>query len=661
LLSRASFVQYPCVKRRPFAHAQAGSHARLLFGLALACAASTAARAEAQSKKEFSTVRFYPAVGPGNFITVEGANVSGHLRRSFGFHFDYAADTLKLERPCDGIPDAVRCENRETAFVAGTGMAHIMGALAIADRTQLSLDIPLGFTDSHKFFTEVSVSDGSSPSREIALQQGFAFADARVAVKTRILGGADDMFALAATAFTSLPTGMITSNGDCRDPGACSFTGERGLNAGANAVGELRVANFRAAANLGAAYRPHRRFLTAETGTELLYGVAGQYDVTPLVHIKAEVVGALSLIGRDYPIEARGSLSYGQDVVILAGGGGGLYGEVGNPSFRLFAGLQWTRIRRDLDQDGIEDDDDACPTELEDRDGHLDADGCPDPDNDGDGVPDQRDACKAEPEDFDQFADEDGCPELDNDGDGVPDGYDSCEGAKEDRDGDHDDDGCPDLDTDRDGVRDDLDLCPNDPEDTDGLADDDGCPEPDFDGDGLNDIEDGCPDQPELWNGVMDEDGCPEDDGDADGVPDQVDACPDEPETLNGAKDGDGCPDTPALFTLRGRTLLPTHEPSFEGGTPTGEQPLLKALADFIKRGHRRGEVRVLLVAPADSPSAAARAAAFAKLLEKRIKRPVGSAHVPGAPLHYEIELATTKPTEAPAATTPTTPPPPPN
>jgi OOP family OmpA-OmpF porin len=655
LLSRAVFVQYPRVKRPNCARAPARGSS-VFLAVAIASAALSSAPVEAQSKKDFSTVRFYPAAGPGNFITVEGAHVGGHLAPSFGLFFDYAADTLKLERPCDGIPNAVRCENRETAFVAGTGMAHIMGSFAIADRTQLSLDIPVGFTDTHNFFTQVRVSDSSSPSLEIAPQQGFAFADARVAAKTRILGRAEDSFGLAATAFTSLPTGMITSHGDCRAPGSCSFTGERGVNVGANLVAELRAANFRSAANLGAAYRPHRRFLTAETGTELLYGVAGQYDITPLVHAKAEVTGAVSLIGADdYPIEARGSLSYGRDVIILAGGGGGLYGVVGNPSFRVFAGLQWTPMHRDLDQDGIEDDDDACPSEVEDRDGHSDQDGCPDLDNDRDGIPDKSDACKNDPEDVDQFADEDGCPELDNDEDGVPDGYDSCEGAKEDRDGDHDDDGCPDLDTDRDGVRDDLDLCPNDAEDTDGLADDDGCPEPDFDNDGLNDIEDGCPDQMELWNGVMDEDGCPEDDTDADGVPDQVDACTEQAETLNAVKDADGCPDTPALITLRGRTLIPTMEPNFEGDKPVGEQPLINALADFIKRSHRRGEVRVVLVASADSPTAAARVAAFAKTLERRIKRPVSSAHVPGSPLHLEIELSApgAKPPTAPKPTAP--------
>jgi hypothetical protein len=151
----------------------------------------------------------------------------------------------------------------------------------------------------------------------------------------------------------------------------------------------------------------------------------------------------------------------------------------------------------------------------------------------------------------------------------------------------------------------------------------------------------------------MDQDGCPEEDSDQDGVPDQVDACPDQKETLNAFKDGDGCPDTPPLVSLRGRTLLPIAEPSFEGERPTEELPLINTLADFIKRGHRRGGVRVVLVAPADSPTAAARVAAFAKTLERRIQRPVSSAHVAGSPLRYEVELT------APALKPPAPPAPP--
>ena len=161
----------------------------------------------------------------------------------------------------------------------------------------------------------------------------------------------------------------------------------------------------------------------------------------------------------------------------------------------------------DTDGDGLDDGEDACPREPEDRDGFEDDDGCPDPDDDGDGVPDASDSCPREAEDGDGFQDEDGCPDPDNDGDGIADGDDACPDVAEDVNGQDDEDGCPDgdRDGDEDGVPDVSDRCPDEPEDRDGFADDDGCPDPDNDGDGVPDGEDDCPTAP----GQADNGGCP--------------------------------------------------------------------------------------------------------------------------------------------------------
>jgi OOP family OmpA-OmpF porin len=94
----------------------------------------------------------------------------------------------------------------------------------------------------------------------------------------------------------------------------------------------------------------------------------------------------------------------------------------------------------DRDADGVADADDRCPFEREDRDGHLDADGCDDTDNDADDVRDLADACPDKPEDRDGFEDEDGCPEADNDGDGFEDPADDCPIVP----GDAASQGCPD-------------------------------------------------------------------------------------------------------------------------------------------------------------------------------------------------------------------------
>src|SRR5262245_12325940 len=80
----------------------------------------------------------------------------------------------------------------------------------------------------------------------------------------------------------------------------------------------------------------------------------------------------------------------------------------------------------DTDGDGVPDVSDRCPSEAEDRDGTLDADGCRDPDDDEDGIEDAADRCPKQPEDRDGFEDDDGCPDLDNDADGVSDDRDAC-------------------------------------------------------------------------------------------------------------------------------------------------------------------------------------------------------------------------------------------
>jgi len=118
---------------------------------------------------------------------------------------------------------------------------------------------------------------------------------------------------------------------------------------------------------------------------------------------------------------------------------------------------------QDTDGDGIPDDIDRCPLDLEDRDGFQDEDGCPDPDNDGDGIVDAMDACPNNPGPLENR----GCPILDRDGDGIPDSEDRCP----DQPGPRENGGCPDVDTDKDGIPDRLDKCPEIP----GLPPD-GCP-----------------------------------------------------------------------------------------------------------------------------------------------------------------------------------------
>ncbi|MBW6458965.1 MAG: thrombospondin type 3 repeat-containing protein [Bacteroidales bacterium] len=201
--------------------------------------------------------------------------------------------------------------------------------------------------------------------------------------------------------------------------------------------------------------------------------------------------------------------------------------------------IWYSKPPKDLDNDGVSDKLDNCPTVpgpwefrgCPDRDGdgvpdHEDE--CPDipglkefkgcPDRDGDGIPDKDDLCPDEP----GPKTTQGCP--DRDGDGVPDYLDECP----DDPGPASLNGCPDRDGD--GVPDHKDLCP----DVAGKIEYGGCPFLDTDGDGVRDEDDMCPTIP----GPAENRGCPWPDTDGDGIPDHLDKCPLTP----GPPENNGCP-----------------------------------------------------------------------------------------------------------------------
>lgn len=216
-------------------------------------------------------------------------------------------------------------------------------------------------------------------------------------------------------------------------------------------------------------------------------------------------------------------------------------------SHEIYLGFT-SKLENDLDNDGIIDRLDKCPTIK----GIAKYNGCPYKDSDKtktndklkdsdkDGTPDSKDECPNVP----GSRRNDGCPEVfvkDSDGDGINDNEDNCPNIA----GLKSNNGCPEveLDTDGDGIVDKEDKCPDVP----GIKSNSGCPEiiekivADTDGDGIVDEEDKCPDVP----GVKSNSGCPEIiekivvDTDGDGIFDDKDECP----NTFGIAARDGCPD----------------------------------------------------------------------------------------------------------------------
>lgn len=479
------------------------SAAAVLCALGLAHPSLTAAQAPPLG--DFSVLRFSPAPGANNYSSVDGARVHGGLDGSAGIVLDYAHNPLSLyPATCTGPDDtgcAIQPGTPPTRVVEYTAAAHIWGSIALFDRLQISLVLPLAITRGDAFIFGMGPA-GMLPGIN---DPQFVLADPRLHVKVNALDDHESGFRLGFVAFVTAPTGHAIA--------PRRFVGDEDPTFGGHVVAELVTSGFHLAANVGGIWRDGDTLFSTEALGQFTYALAVGYEITPLIDIFAEVIGATTFRSAvdENPLEARlNARMRVDDVVFSLGGGPGLVAGVGSPAFRMIGGFMWAPLVVDEDGDGINDEQDSCPADAEDIDDHDDLDGCPEADNDGDGLVDLEDTCPNDAEDMDGVDDTDGCPDEDTDGDGIQDGYDSCVNEPEDMDDDRDDDGCPDYDRDRDNINDDVDACPGEPEDTDGFGDEDGCPEVDFDGDGLSDEDDQCPDVAEDMDSFEDEDGCAE-------------------------------------------------------------------------------------------------------------------------------------------------------
>ncbi|HVV53246.1 MAG TPA: thrombospondin type 3 repeat-containing protein [Polyangia bacterium] len=474
---------------------------------------------------------FQPAIGPQNFLTVEGADVPEHKRLSFGLTLNYqnGAYSIFTQSPNGG---------GSTQVVANQLSSELDAAIGLFHRYQIGIGLPFTF-----YLDGDEVNGMGMPANLHLVESGIG--DLRLEGKAHVATlGDDDQYEVGVSAGLTLPTGHT---------GGRAYLGDKTVTGRIKAIGTLDLGPLRVGANLGILIRETSNSFATDLGPQLLYGAAADYAVDAKSDVILELAGRSGLNQfiqfyndvNPVEIDLAGRRAVGGMWSITGGVGRGLGNGVGAPDLRLFAMVGFNPDFRDRDGDGVYDINDKCPDQPEDRDGFQDADGCPDPDNDNDGIPDTRDKCPNEAEDVDEFEDADGCPDPDNDKDGIPDINDACPNAPEDHKGKKPNDGCPSSteDSDGDGIPDNVDKCPDEPEDKDGFEDADGCPDPDNDADGIPDNFDNCPNQAEDADGFQDEDGCPDPDNDKDGIPDATDKCPLQPETLNGIKDDDGCPD----------------------------------------------------------------------------------------------------------------------
>jgi OmpA-OmpF porin, OOP family len=547
----------------------------------------------AQQDTSIDPQLFQPAIGPQNFLTVEGADVPEHKRLSFGLTLNYQ------QRPYTVFTQVSNGTPGSTHVIDNQFSSELDAAVGLFGRYQVGIGIPFTL-----YLDGDEVNAMGMPANLHLVETGIG--DMRLQAKAHLATlGRDDQYDLGLSAGLTLPTGHT---------GGRAYLGDKTVTGRITAIGTVDFGPVRAGGNLGILIRETSNSFATQLGPQLLYGAAADYSLDRRTNIILEIAGRSGLNQfiqfyndvNPFEVDLAGRRAINGMWSVTGGVGRGLGNGIGSPDLRLFLMAAFNPDFRDRDHDGVYDTEDKCPDQPEDRDGFQDEDGCPDPDNDNDGIPDVKDKCPNEAEDVDEFQDEDGCPDPDNDNDGIPDINDACPNAPEDHKGKFPNDGCPSSmeDRDGDGIPDGVDKCPDEPEDKDGFEDADGCPDPDNDADGIPDGFDNCPNEPEDADGFQDEDGCPDPDNDKDGIPDTVDKCPLQPETLNGIKDDDGCPDPGPEWVRLGEGKIEVDEKIgfvSHGAKVTLRESSAKVMNDvaLVMKGHTEiVRLRVEVYAP---------------------------------------------------------------
>lgn len=482
---------------------------------------------------------------------------------------------------------------------------HLDLGVSLFDRVTLTGTMPVTFLERGT----------TEPLSGVGPVTTFGIGDVRVGLMVRLWGQSEhEPFAAHLGADLWVPVGVsATHQGD-----SAIRVLPRLVLAGAFGVGRWALdAGFlyRRFASIG----PPALGMTAasEVRAGLAVGASvwdGRLSLGPEARYSLQVDGDNAFAVSGMSLELLGGLNLliAEHFLIGVAGGTGLFAAAGTPDARAVVRLAWAP-RRDSDDDGVTNLEDACPQDAGVLSPNATENGCPVADDaDHDGVADEQDRCPFEAENKNGVRDEDGCPEYAME-EGSPivrvlvppktvtttTGTATHQTAPSSPDAGHpstpprapattptmttvepDAGTTPSrpsalsadfllADSDDDGVPDEADRCPATAEDRDGFEDDDGCPEADNDSDGIADASDQCLNEAETYNGFQDEDGCPDvaPDADGDGVADVVDRCPYEPENLDGIRDQDGCPEAPVAAQPALVKLLATPTAPLVGGT----------------------------------------------------------------------------------------------
>ncbi|MDW8284196.1 MAG: OmpA family protein [Myxococcales bacterium] len=268
--------------------------------------------------------RFHPAPGTGRILTLDLADVGGHVYLVPQLFLHYA--DLPLVFTVGGQREADLVRHRITA--------DLSLSLSLWKRLQIALAFPVTlYQQGEQASLPVPIQGVSVPPQAAAAGQE----DLRLLVKGVVWR--NQRLGVGAVGDLSLPTG----NAD-------SYLGSRHPTFALRAVGHLTYGRLTAALNLGWLFAAEEELLGLRTGMGLSYGAGAQVEIFrhaggPL-YLLVELFGlahARFASSRESPAELLAAAkTHYRDWTFFLGLGPGLSAGYGEPNVRVFVGASWS-------------------------------------------------------------------------------------------------------------------------------------------------------------------------------------------------------------------------------------------------------------------------------------------------------------------------------
>jgi hypothetical protein len=190
----------------------------MLLTLASASASAQAQQTSA-SEGEFSVQRFEPAIGPRNFLSVEGARTDGEFAFSLGAMFNYAHNPFVV-RSCRSQTncDEPNSQNlNDVVVIRDYFQWDVLASLTPHPRVQIGVRVPFAMVKGDG----IDLSDGSQADQPL---DQFALGDPTLEAKFRLVGGATDPFVIGLAADVSTFVGHLMTHDDANPNRSTSAT-----------------------------------------------------------------------------------------------------------------------------------------------------------------------------------------------------------------------------------------------------------------------------------------------------------------------------------------------------------------------------------------------------------------------------------------------------